>query len=119
MPTPPTADIANLNVDDWLGPLPEAPRLGGSGPFVINLSASTSPIDVPAASMAAGPHARVYQIKRIEDHRTRYRLRIGPFTNEDEANAALGLVREVYPAALTATADADDLRAIASIAAKK
>jgi len=82
------------------GPLPEAPRLGGSGPFVINLSASTSPIAVPAASMAAGPHARVYQIKRIEDHRTRYRLRIGSlYQTEDrsECRARAGQGGSIQP----------------------
>jgi hypothetical protein len=98
--------------------LPEKLRLGGSGPFVINLSVSTSPMSLPEARMAGGLHAHVYQIQRNEDRRMRYRLRLGPFANEDEADTVLELVRQIYPAALTATADADDLRAIAAIAAK-
>ncbi len=60
----------------------------------------------------------MYQIQRQEDRRLRYRLRLGPFANEDEADAVLKKVRDVYPGALTATADADDLRAIENIMAK-
>jgi len=48
----------------------------------------------------------------------RYRLRLGPFATEDQAIAVLDTVRRTYPTALTATADADDLRTIASAAAK-
>jgi len=94
------------------------PRLGGAGPFVINLSTSTAPISVPDTRIAGGQHAHVYQIQRSEDRRMRYRLRLGPFTHEDEAITVLDLVRQIYPTALTATADADDLRAIAAVAAK-
>ena len=48
----------------------------------------------------------------------RYRLRLGPFATEDEADAVLAKVRDIYPSALTATADADDLKAIANWQAK-
>jgi hypothetical protein len=60
----------------------------------------------------------VYQIQRTEDRRVRYRLRLGPFSTEDEADAVLAKVRDIYPSALTATADADDLKAIANWQAK-
>jgi len=108
----------SLNIDDLLAPLPEVIRLGGSGPFVINLSASATPIDLPEGELTAHEHATVYQITRTEDRRVRYRLRFGPFSTEDEAVAILEKVRTVYPTALTATADADDLRAIAASRAK-
>jgi len=111
-------EIWHLTIDDLLEPLPEAPRLGGTGPFVINLSASTAPISVPMKGIADHPGAHVYQIQRIEDRRLRYRLRFGPFETEDEADAVLATVREVYPSALTATAETDDLRVIESIKAK-
>jgi hypothetical protein len=111
--TPFTGDILHLSVDDLLAPLPETLRLGGPGPFVINLSASTSPITLPAKGIAGCEHAYVYQVHRMEDRRPRYRLRLGPFSNEDEADAILRKVRDIYPGALMATADADDLRAIA------
>ncbi len=100
-------------------PLPETPRLGGPGPFVINLSASTAPIGVPKADFLEIRTIQVYQIQRLEDRRPRYRLRVGPFASEDEADAVLEKVRDLYPGALTATAEADDLRAIAAVEAQE
>ena len=116
--TPMTGEIWHLTIDDLLAPLPEATRLGGRGPFVINLSASTAPITVPAKSIAGCEQAHMYQLQRTEDRRPRYRLRLGPFSSEDEADAVLMMVRDIYPGALTATADDDDLRAIATLRAK-
>ena len=116
--TPSSEDIQNLSIEDLFAPLPEKTRLGGPGPFVINLSASSAPIDLPAKSTARFGNAYVYQMQRVEDGRPRYRLRLGPFANEDEADAALPKVRDIFPSALTATADADDLRTIATLRAK-
>ena len=116
--TPSTADIWHLSIDDLLAPLPERTRLGGPGPFVINLSASSAPIDVPMKSLAGCEQTHMYQVQRTEDRRPRYRLRLGPFVNEDIAETILQKVRDLYPSALTATADADDLRAIATLQAK-
>jgi hypothetical protein len=116
--TPSSEDIWNLNIEDLLAPLPEKARLGGPGPFVIHLSASYAPIDLPAKGIAGFGNAHLYQMQRIEDGRPRYRLRLGSFANEDEADAALPKVRVIYPSALTATADADDLRTIAALRAK-
>ena len=116
--TPMTGEIWHLTIDDLLAPLPEVTRLGGPGPFVINLSASTAPITVPAKSIAGCEQAHMYQLQRTEDRRPRYRLRLGPFSSEDEADAVLMMVRDIYPGALTATADDDDLRAIATLRAK-
>ncbi len=116
--TPVTGNIWHLSIDDLFAPLPEKTRLGGSGPFVINLSASTAPIDLPPKGFDAGRDAHVYQVQRTEDRRLRYRLRLGPFANEDDADVILKRVRDVYPGALTATAEADDLRAIATLQVK-
>jgi len=118
MNSPLTGDIWHLSIDDLLEPLSEAPRLGGPGPFVINLSASTAPISQPIKGIVGCPDAHVYQILRTEDRRVRYRLRLGPFASEDDAEVVLNKVRDIYPSALTATAEADDLRAIASLKAK-
>jgi hypothetical protein len=111
-------EIWHLSIDDLFQPLQEAPRLGGEGPFVINLSASTAPISIPANAFAGCSDAHVYQIQVTEDGRTRYRLRVGPFATEDEADAVLAVVRDTYPGALTATAGASDSRVIASMQAK-
>jgi hypothetical protein len=116
--TPLTGEILHLSVDDLLATLPETTRLGGRGPFVINLTASSAPISLPVKGIAGAQHAHVYQIQRMEDRRPRYRLRLGPFAKEDQADAVLKKVRDIYPGALTATADADDLRAIATLQAK-
>jgi hypothetical protein len=113
--TPLTSEIWHLTIDDLLEPLPASPRLGGPGPFVINLSASTAPISVPMKAVADHPGAHVYQVQRTEDRRVRYRLRLGPFETEAEAEALLSTVREIYPSALTASAEPDDLRSIEAI----
>ncbi|HEY4970817.1 MAG TPA: SPOR domain-containing protein [Steroidobacteraceae bacterium] len=111
-------DIWHLGIDDLFAPLPETIRLGGPGPFVINLTTSSAPIALPAKSIAGCEHAQLYQLQRIEDRRPRYRLRVGPFASEDEADAILKIVRDIYPGALTATADGEDLRAIANLQPK-
>jgi hypothetical protein len=90
-------------------------RLGGTGPFVINLHASTAPIGLPSKSPTANEHARLYQIQRVDDGRIRYRLRLGPFATEDEAEVVLAQARLEYPGALLVTAAADDLHAIALV----
>jgi hypothetical protein len=113
-----TSEIWHLTIEDLLAPLPETPRLGGPGPFVINLSASTAPISLPVKSLTERADVHVYQVQRTEDRRLRYRLRLGPFETEDEAQVVLEAVREIYPGALTATAETDDLRAIESLRAK-
>jgi hypothetical protein len=93
-------------------------RLGGTGPFVINLHASTAPIGLPSKSPAGNEHARLYQIQRVDDGRIRYRLRLGPFATEDEAEVVLAQTRLEYPGALMVTAAADDLHAIALVRGK-
>ncbi len=115
---PATEDIWHLSIDDLFAPLPEKPRLGGPGPFVINLSSSMASMGLPTLKLAAGDSAHAYEIQRNEDGRTRYRLRLGPFETEEEADVLLDMVREIYPSALAATAGSDDLKAIASIRAK-
>lgn len=108
----------HLNIDDLFGPTGEQTRLGGPGPFVINLSASSAPINIPATPLASYPHAHVYQIQRYEDGRVRYRLRLGAFYKEEDMDPILERVRETYPSALTATAGPDDLFAIETLCAK-
>ncbi len=118
MNSPLTGEIWHLSIDDLLEPVSQTPRLGGPGPFVINLSASTAPISQPGNGFVESTQAHVYQIQRLEDRRMRYRLRLGPFASEDDADAVLEKVRDTYPSALTATAEPDDLRSIAALQAK-
>jgi hypothetical protein len=116
--TPLTSEIWHLTIDDLLEPVAAAPCLGGPGPFVINLSASTAPISLPMKAVAHHPGTHLYQIQRTEDRRVRYRLRLGPFESEGQAEALLPLVREIYPSAFTAGAEPEDVRAIESIKTK-
>jgi hypothetical protein len=123
MPTqinaPMAGEIWHLSIEDLFQPVQEAPRLGGDGPFVINFRVSTAPISVPTKAFTnTRLDAHVYQIQVTEDGRTRYRLRLGPFASEDQADAILAEVRDTYPGALTATAGNSDLRVIASMQAK-
>jgi SPOR domain len=116
--TPLAGEIWHLSIEDLFAPVQETQRLGGDGPFVINLSVSTAPITPTTKKFADCQDAHVYQIQVTEDGRPRYRLRLGPFTDEDQADAVLAEVRDLYPGALTATAIAADLRAIASLKPK-
>jgi hypothetical protein len=118
MNTPLTGDIWHLSIDELLALMPEITRLGGAGPFVINLSSAGAPIALPTERIAGSQHTHMYQVQRTEDGRLRYRLRLGPFASEDEVDAILKMVREIYPGALTATADSEDLRVIALLQAK-
>jgi hypothetical protein len=116
--SPLTMVSRELSFDDLSAPLSEAAPLGGTGPFVINLGASSAPLELPVEDLASGSQAYVYRIRRNEDGRIRYRLRLGPFVREEDADAALSKVRNVYPSALTATAWVEDLNAIAVQQAK-
>ena len=89
--------------------------LGGAGPFVINLSSSIVPVSLPNNGVSVAANTRVYQIRCVEDRNVRYRLRLGPFVTEAQANAVLAVVRDNYPAALTATAIPSDLEAFADL----
>jgi hypothetical protein len=82
------------------------------------LHASTAPIGLPTKGPAGSEHARLYQIQRVDDGRVRYRLRLGPFATEHEAEAVLAEVRLEYPGALTVTAAPDDLHAISLVRGK-
>jgi len=96
---------------------PPVARLAAAGPYVINLSASNTPFSMPAIALLNWDHLHIYQIQRVEDGRLRFRLRLGPIMSELEADVTVVAVRQSYPFALTATAGADDLLAIAAAAA--
>jgi len=107
---------ATFSIDDLPGPMTEMPRLGGPGPFVINLATASVPIALPQFPPESFPGTLLYQLQRTEERRVRFRLRLGPFGTEDAADIALLKVRERYPGALTATAAEDDLRIVGPLA---
>lgn len=67
--------------------------------FVINLCASTSPM---ALSHPSAPELKRYTFfvsRQREDGRDRFRLHMGYFSSQEEAEKLLEAVRDVYPAA--------------------
>ncbi len=82
----------------------------GTSLFVINLCASMAPIANVAKSLPGLEAYRLYQVTRREDGRTRYRLRLGFFTSEADAEAILVNVRETYPTAFTACLGDEDAK---------
>ena len=90
-------DLWHLTIDDLLSSPPEPKPIGGAGPYVINLSASTAPISLPPNGLLEFEHLHLYQVQQRENGQQRFRLRLGPIASELEADAILGTVREHYP----------------------
>jgi hypothetical protein len=82
----------------------------GSALFVINLCASMAPAQLTGKTLPGLDSYRLYQVSRVEDGRTRYRLRLGFFTSEADAEVVLATVREKYPTAFAACLCDEDRR---------
>jgi hypothetical protein len=82
----------------------------GSALFVINLCASIAPVRVEGNNIPGLENYRLYQVARVEDGRTRHRLRLGFFTSESHAESVLTVVRQQYPTAFTACLCEEDRR---------
>jgi len=67
--------------------------------YVINLSASTTPVGLTAPTHAQLRHYTFFVSRKLENGRERFRLHMGYFGSLDEAEHMLELVREIYPAA--------------------
>ena len=92
------------------GSLAENSRIEGATPpaplFVINLCASTSPM---ALSHPSSPELKRYTFfvsRQREEGRERFRLHMGYFASQEEAESLLSAVRDVYPAAWAGPAPA-------------
>ena len=79
----------------------------GSALFVINLCASIAPVQTGGKNLPGLENYRLYQVARVEDGRTRHRLRLGFFTSESHAESILTVVRQQYPAFTTSLCDED------------
>lgn len=84
----------------------------GSGTplFVINLCASIAPVSTTGRNIPGLENYKLYQVARVEDGRTRHRLRLGFFTNEAHAERVLTVVRQQYPTAFTTSLGNEDRR---------
>ncbi|HEY0684023.1 MAG TPA: hypothetical protein VGD45_16955 [Steroidobacter sp.] len=91
---------------------PLVPPNGSPGTqlFVINLCASIAPVSTTGRNMPGLENYKLYQVARVEDGRTRHRLRLGFFTNEAHAERVLTVVRQQYPTAFTTSLGDEDRR---------
>jgi hypothetical protein len=78
--------------------------------FVINLCASMTPMPAVPKNLKGFEKYKLYQVSRQEDGRRRFRLRLGFFTSETDAEWVLNSVRGLYPAAFTGCVTTEDLR---------
>ena len=76
--------------------------------FVINLCASIAPVQPGGKNLPGLENYRLYQVARVEDGRTRHRLRLGFFTSESHAESVLTVVRQQYPTAFTSCLSDED-----------
>ncbi|MGD9841602.1 MAG: hypothetical protein AB7F79_00815 [Steroidobacteraceae bacterium] len=99
-------EVAQTPLDsEWATPISS-----GSELFVINLCASMTPMPALPKQLKGYEKYRLYQISRQEDGRRRYRLRLGFFSSEADAEMVVSLVRSLYPAAFTGCAGSEDQR---------
>jgi hypothetical protein len=78
--------------------------------FVVNLCASMTPMPSVPKSLKGFEDYRLYQVSKVEDGRHRYRLRLGFFNSEGDAELAVASLRALYPAAFTSRAGNEDMR---------
>jgi hypothetical protein len=92
---------------------PPEPDVGRrSGPYVISLCTSPTPITVVPEAMPRFEPLHIYQLQRHEGNRSQFRLCIGIIETNLEADAILDLVYEFYPRARREPAQDDDRAAV-------
>src|ERR1035438_546098 len=67
--------------------------------FVINLCSSTSPVALSPPDHAGLKRFAFFVSRRREEGRERFRLHMGYFDTQEEAEKLLDIVREIYPGA--------------------
>ena len=111
----PAENLAPLPTDGAASSVESAAE---AGPFVINLCSSSTPMALPRADMPELCRFNFFVSRRFEEGRERFRLHMGFFATQAEAESWLGLVREVYPGAWAGEAPGKKLRARAVAAAE-
>ena len=96
---------------------PAAATAADSGPFVLNLCSSTTPMALAQTDLAELKRFTFFVSRRFEEGRERFRLHMGYFTTLAEAEEWLKVVREIYPGAWAGEAPGKKLRARAAAAA--
>src|SRR5580658_7027373 len=90
-----------------------APRGAAGASFVINLCSSTSPVALTPPDHAGLKRFSFFVSRRREESRERFRLHMGYFDTQEEAEKLLDIVREIYPGAWAGLAPGQKLRAAA------
>ena len=107
-----------------LAPLPETGAASSvepaveAGPFVINLCSSSTPMALPRADLPELKRFTFFVSRRFEEGRERFRLHMGFFATQAEADSWIALVRDIYPGAWAGEAPGKKLRARAVAAAE-
>jgi hypothetical protein len=86
----------------------------GAGPFVINLTSSTSPMALAHPDSPELKRFSFFVSRRREDNRERFRLHMGYFATLAEAEEWLNVIRDLYPGAWAGEAPGKKLRARAA-----
>src|ERR1051325_4021430 len=89
----------------------------GVGPFVINLTSSTTPMALVHPEAPELKQFTFFVSRRREDNRERFRLHMGYFASLAEAEEWLNVIRDLYPGAWAGEAPGKKLRARAAAAA--
>jgi hypothetical protein len=91
-----------------------------TGPFVLNLCSSTTPMALAKAEQPELKRFSFFVSRRFEEGRERFRLHMGYFASLAEAEEWLGAVRDIYPGAWAGEAPGKKLRerAVAAAAAQ-
>jgi hypothetical protein len=115
-PTPKSASGATAR-HDAAG---EAKPQGAAGPFVLNLTSSTTPMALSNPEQPELKRFSFFVSRRFEEGRERFRLHMGYFSTLAEAEEWLGAVRDIYPGAWAGEAPGKKLRerAVAAAAAQ-
>ncbi len=93
------------------------PPAGLQTSFVINLCASTTPVGLVHPTHAQLKRFTFFVSRRREDGRERFRLHMGYFSSQEEAEKLLDVVRDIYPAAWAGVAPGQQLRSRQPVAA--
>src|SRR5579862_9638747 len=97
-------------------PVPSSAADGNADPgalrngFVINLTSSTSPVALKRPEHAGLRRFNFFVSRRREEGRERFRLHMGYFDTQEEAEKLLDIVREIYPGAWAGLAPGRGLR---------
>ena len=101
-------DIWHLSIEDFLASPNESAQTAGPGPFVINLSTSGARIGAPPKGLPRFDKLHFYQLKRLHEGQSQYRLRLGIIETELFAPTykTYGLATVRYPVLeITATVE--------------